>query len=64
MRYVSTIKWLDNENVQDNMILKIGDIEDDDDDIFFYLESEDELKEYMLEGHHEWIILNVEKEIN
>jgi len=63
MRYVSTIKWLDNENVQDNMILKIGDIEDDDDDIFFYLESEDELKEYMLEGHHEWIILNVEKEI-
>jgi len=63
MRYVSTIKWLDNENVQDDMILKIGDIEDDDDDIFFYLESEDELKQYMLEGHHEWIILNVKKEI-
>jgi hypothetical protein len=63
MRYVSTIKWLDNGNVQDNMILKIGDIEADDDDIFFYLESEDELKEYMIEGHHEWLILNIEKEI-
>jgi hypothetical protein len=62
MRFIATIKWLDNGNIQDHMILKIGDIEDDDDDIFFYLDSEKELEEFKKEGVHEWMILNVVKD--
>tara|TARA_R110002020_G_scaffold422383_1_gene631524 strand:+ start:390 stop:587 length:198 start_codon:yes stop_codon:yes gene_type:complete len=64
MRYNATIKWLDNGYIQDNMILKIGDIEDDDDDIFFYLESEKEIESFKKKGSHEWVIINIEKESN
>tara|TARA_R110002020_G_scaffold325210_1_gene540857 strand:+ start:510 stop:713 length:204 start_codon:yes stop_codon:yes gene_type:complete len=61
-RYIATIKWLDNGNIQDDMIFKIGDIEDDDDDIFFYLEDENEMEYYKIEGNHDWVILSIEKE--
>ena len=33
-RFVATIKWLDTGDIQDNMILKIGDIGEDDDALF------------------------------
>ena len=59
--YNATIKWLDNENIQDDMIIKIGDIEYDDDDIFFYMDSEREIEEFKKEGSHEWIILDIVK---
>jgi len=62
MRFIATIKWLDNGNIQDDMVLKIGDIEDDDDDIFFYLDSEKELEDFKKEGDNEWVILDVVKE--
>lgn len=62
MRFIATIKWLDDGNIQDDMILKIGDIEDDDDDIFFYLDSERELEEFKKEGSHDWIIVDVFRE--
>jgi len=62
MRYIATIKWLDNGNIQDDMVLKIGDIEEDDDDIFFYLDSERELEDFKKEGVHDWVILNVVKD--
>ena len=62
MRFIATIKWLDNGNIQDDMILKIGDIEEDDDDIFFYLDSEREIDEFKREGVHDWIILDVIKD--
>ncbi len=62
MRFIATIKWLDNGNIQDDMILKIGDIEEDDDDIFFYLDSERELEEFKKEGVNDWIILDVVKD--
>ena len=64
MRFIATIKWLDNGNVQDDMILKIGDIEEDDDDIFFYLDSERELEAFKKEGTHDWVILDVVTEKN
>ena len=44
------------------MILKIGDIEEDDDDIFFYLDSERELEDFKKEGIHDWVILDVVKD--
>lgn len=62
MRFIATIKWLDNGNIQDDMILKVGDVEEDDDDIFFYLSSEDEIEYYKKEGSHEWVILEIIKE--
>ena len=62
MRYIATIKWLDNQEIVDDMILKIGDIEEDDDDIFFYLEDEKEIESFKKEGSHEWVIINIEKE--
>ena len=61
MRYKATIKWLDNGNIQDDMIIKIGDVEEDDDDIFFYLESENEIEHFKKKGIEEWIILSIEK---
>ena len=62
MRYRATIKWLDNQEIVEDMILKIGDIEEDDDDIFFYLEDEKEIESFKKEGSHEWVIINIEKE--
>jgi len=62
MRFIATIKWLDNGDIRNDMILKIGDIEEDDDDIFFYLDSERELEEFKKEGVHEWVILDVVKD--
>ena len=58
MRFIATIKWLDNGDIRDDMILKIGDIEDDDDEIFFYLDSERELEEFKKEGSHDWVIVD------
>ena len=50
------------KNIQDDMILKVGDIEEDDDEIFFYLEDEKEIESFKKEGSHEWVIINIEKE--
>ena len=55
------IKWLDTGNI-DWVVLKIGDIAEDDDDIFFYLESEKEIESFMKEGSHEWVIIKIKEE--
>lgn len=57
-RYDATIKWLDNGNIED-VIIKVGDIEEDDDDIFFYMESEEEIDDFRKEGHHDWVIIDI-----
>ena len=62
MRYIATIKWLDNQEIQDDMIFKIGDIDEDDDDVFFYLEDESEIDDFKKEGVNEFIILNINKQ--
>lgn len=62
MKYLAKIKWLDDESIQDDMVLKIGDIEEDDDEIFFYLDSEREIEELRKEGVHGWIILDLVKQ--
>ena len=55
--YSATIQWHDNKEIRDYMFIKIGDIEDDNDDIFFYMENEEELKEAYKDDFHEWKIL-------
>ena len=59
--YSATIQWHDNKEIRDHMFIKIGDIEYDDDDIFFYMESEEELKEAYKDDFHEWKILECER---
>ncbi len=60
-RYRAIIKWLDTGNI-DWVVLKIGDIAEDDDDIFFYLESEKEIESFKKEGSHEWVIIKIKEE--
>ena len=60
-RFIVTIQWLDNGNIQDDMIFKIGDISEDDDDVFFYLEDEKEIELFKKEGSHEWVIINLKE---
>ena len=62
--YNATIKWIDNGDIQDDMLLKIGDVEYDDDNIFFYLDSEREIEEFKKEGAHEWVILDIVELLN
>lgn len=57
-RYDATIKWLDNGNIED-VIIKVGDVEEDDDDIFFYVYSESEIDYFRKEGAHDWVIINI-----
>jgi len=61
MRYNATIRWIDNGNIQD-VVMKIGEVGWDDDDIFFYLEDEKEIEEFKKEGSHEWVLVNINKE--
>ena len=62
MNYDATIKWLDTDDIQD-VIVTTDDIHEDDDNIFFYFDSEDEIKEYMKVGVHEFIILESSKQL-
>jgi hypothetical protein len=56
MKKEITIKWLDNGNIED-VVVKIGDYDEYDDDIFFYFQSEEEMKDYEKEGIHDFIII-------
>lgn len=59
--YDATIQWHDNKEIRSHMFIKIGDIEYDDDDIFFYMESEKELQEAYKDDFDEWKILECEQ---
>jgi hypothetical protein len=56
MKKEITIKWLDNGNIED-VVVKIGDYDEYDDDIFFYFQSEEEMKDYEKEAIHDFIII-------
>jgi hypothetical protein len=56
MKKEITIKWLDNGNIED-VVIKIGDYDEYDDDIFFYFQSEEEMKDYEKEGINDFIII-------
>ena len=61
MLFKADIKWLDTQEVCEGVLMKVGDInEENDDNIFFYLESEDEIDSFKEEGVHEFIVLNSE----
>jgi hypothetical protein len=56
MKKEITIKWLDNGNIED-VVIKIGDYDEYDDDIFFYFQSEEEMNDYKKEGINDFIII-------
>tara|TARA_R110002167_G_scaffold72606_1_gene203958 strand:+ start:191 stop:772 length:582 start_codon:yes stop_codon:yes gene_type:complete len=60
-KYSATIKWLDTKEIEYDVIFKIGDIEEDDDQIFYYLEDESEIEDYKKEGVADFIILTIDK---
>lgn len=55
--YTATIKWLDNQEIQD-VIIKVGDVDENDDDIFFYFDSEQEIEEFKTEGVNDFVIID------
>jgi hypothetical protein len=57
MDYSATIQWLDNGNIED-VVITTKELHEDDDNIFFYFQSEDEIKEYMEADKHEFKILD------
>lgn len=57
MKFNATIQWLDTEQIEE-VTLKIGDVEnEDDDDIFFYLESESEIEGLRKRGVNGFVIV-------
>lgn len=53
--YQADIRWLDTGEEVECMTIKVGDA-DDDDRVFFYVESEDELMSLYNEGVEEFVI--------
>lgn len=60
MRLYATIKWLDNGDIED-VIIKVGDFDENDDDIFFYMESEEEIEHFKEPGAHDWVIIDISR---
>ena len=61
MKYLATIQWLDNEST-DQVVIKAGDFEElDDDDVFYYVEDESDLKHLMKKGVEDFIIMSYNK---
>jgi hypothetical protein len=55
--YTATIKWLDSQEMQD-VIIKVGDVDENDDNIFFYFDSENEIEEFKTEGVNDFVIVD------
>ncbi len=55
--YTATIKWLDSQEMQD-VIIKVGDVDENDDNIFFYFDSENEIEEFKIEGVNDFVIVD------
>jgi len=60
--YIATIKWRDNGEIMEDMVLRIDDDRQDDDrqdddDVFYYV-TEEEIKS---NGTNEWEIIKLEK---
>jgi hypothetical protein len=43
MLFSATVQFKDDKSIVDELIFKLGDIEEDDDSIFYYLDSESEM---------------------
>lgn len=61
-KFIATIKWLDTNEIQEDLIFKVGDFEqEEDDDVSFYLESEKEIEGLKVQGVEDFIILKAVK---
>jgi hypothetical protein len=61
MKYNAKIKWTDDDETTQDVIIKVGDICEDDDEIFFYAESEAEIENLKTDGVNDFIVLSYEK---
>jgi hypothetical protein len=55
--YIATIKWRDNGEIMEDMVLRIDDDRQDDDYVFYYV-TEEEIKS---NGTNDWDIIKLEK---
>ena len=59
--YEVTIQWLDNKSTE-TVLFSSGDItNNEDDDIFYYIEDEKEFEYFRTEGVNEFIVLDYHK---
>jgi hypothetical protein len=56
--YIATIKWRDNGEVQEDMVLKTSYDRQNDDDVFYYV-TDEEIKS---NGTNDWEIIKLEKQ--
>ena len=63
MKYSATIQWTDTEEIV-NVLITTDSVEDyteeEDEDIFFYFDTEEEIKDYMTKDNREFRVLKYE----
>jgi len=61
MKYSATIQWTDTEEIV-NVLITTDSVEDcteeEDEDIFFYFDTEEEIKDYMTKDNREFRVLS------
>lgn len=60
MIYEATVQFLDDNSVIEGLLFKVGDADERDDDIFYYLDFEGQIKDFMKKGVEDFIVLNYE----
>ena len=59
MKYNATIKWTDDPDTLIDVVVATGDVdENEDDDIFFYFRSENEMDSFKTEGVNDFILVD------
>lgn len=54
-----TVKWNDDKTVEEDLVFKLGDVGVDDESVFYYIQSESELKDMMKYNENDdFVILN------
>ena len=56
MEYIAVIKWHDTGEIMEYRV-KVGSTSNNDDQIFFYFQSEEELEDFKKEDHGEFVVL-------
>lgn len=62
MRHFATIQWKNNNAIENNMQIAVGEDSEtnkDDKEIFYYFENYDDLNDVIKKGHPEWKILKI-----
>lgn len=59
--FEATVKFIDNGDVVEGMIFKNGDFDENDDDVFYYIENDNDMDKLKENGVLDFVILSYEK---